>query len=131
MDEGTELPHVPHPPRHHHLLLDDVSLRKVGPPLPGEKKKQKKKLSESLDPSVDEGHCRRDRWEHAVPPSLTANHPPAAITPHLDVDQQLPQAPGWHHRGGVELGDVALVQSDVVISRETLEQLFMSVDSKV
>lgn len=36
VDEGTELPHVPHPPRHHHLLLDDVSLRKVGPSLQDE-----------------------------------------------------------------------------------------------
>lgn len=98
---------------------------------PSAGRKEKKKLSESLDPSVDEWHCRRDRWEHAVLPSLTANHPPAATAPHLDVDQQLPQAPGWHHCGGVELGDVALVQSDVVISRETLEQLFMSIDSKV
>lgn len=33
VDEGPELPHVPHPPRHHHLLLDDVRLRKVRPPL--------------------------------------------------------------------------------------------------
>lgn len=48
---------------------------------------------------------------------------PAVTLPHLDVDEQLPQAPGWHHRGGVELGDVAFVQSDVVISCETLEPL--------
>lgn len=48
--------------------------------------------------------------------------------PHLDVDEQLPQAPGGHHRGGVELGDVAFVQSDVVISCQTLEQLFVSND---
>lgn len=33
VDEGAQLPHVPHPPCHHHLLLDDVSLRKVRPPL--------------------------------------------------------------------------------------------------
>lgn len=50
--------------------------------------------------------------------------------PHLDVDQQLPQAPGGHHRGGVELADVALVQSDVVIGRETLEELLVLNDFK-
>lgn len=33
MDEWAQLPHVPHPPRHRHLLLDDVSLRKVRPSL--------------------------------------------------------------------------------------------------
>lgn len=33
VDERAQLPHVPHPPRHHHLLLDDVSLRKVRPSL--------------------------------------------------------------------------------------------------
>lgn len=44
----------------------------------------------------------------------------AVTAPHLDVDEQLPQVPGWHHHGGVELGDVAFVQSDVVISCETL-----------
>lgn len=33
VDEGPQLPHVPHPARHHHLLLDDVGLRKVRPPL--------------------------------------------------------------------------------------------------
>lgn len=29
VDEGAKLPHVPHPPCNHHLLLDDVCLRKV------------------------------------------------------------------------------------------------------
>lgn len=33
VDERAQLPHVPHPPRHHHLLLDDVRLRKVRPSL--------------------------------------------------------------------------------------------------
>lgn len=33
VDERAQLPHVPHPPCHHHLLLDDVSLRKVRPSL--------------------------------------------------------------------------------------------------
>lgn len=33
VNEGAQLPHVPHPPRHHHLLLDDVRLRKVCPSL--------------------------------------------------------------------------------------------------
>lgn len=33
VDEGAQLPHVPHPPCHHHLLLDDVSLWKVRPSL--------------------------------------------------------------------------------------------------
>lgn len=33
VDEGAQLPHVPHSPCHHHLLLDDVSLRKVRPSL--------------------------------------------------------------------------------------------------
>lgn len=49
VDEGTELPHVPHPPRHHHLLLDDVGLRKVGPSL----QERGSQLSESPDPSAD------------------------------------------------------------------------------
>lgn len=40
VDEGTELPHVPHPPRHHHLLLDHVGLRKVGPSLQGQDTQQ-------------------------------------------------------------------------------------------
>lgn len=31
--EGSQLPHVPHSPRHHHLLLDDVGLGKVCPSL--------------------------------------------------------------------------------------------------
>lgn len=44
-----------------------------------------------------------------------------SLPSHLDVDEQLPQVPRRHHHGGVELGDVALVQGDVVISRETLE----------
>lgn len=33
VDVRAQLPHVPHPPRHHHLLLDDVGLRKVSPSL--------------------------------------------------------------------------------------------------
>lgn len=33
VDEGAQLPHVPHPPCHHHLLLDDVGLGKVRPSL--------------------------------------------------------------------------------------------------
>lgn len=33
VNERAQLPHVPHPPRHHHLLLDDVRLRKVRPSL--------------------------------------------------------------------------------------------------
>lgn len=48
---------------------------------------------------------------------------PVGSGPHLDVDQQLPQAPRGHHRGAVELADVAVVQSDVVIRREPLEQV--------
>lgn len=71
VDEGTELPHVPHPPRHHHLLLDDVGLRKVGPSL----QEKGSQLSESLDPSVGVT-LQTGRWERAVllSPSLTANH---------------------------------------------------------
>lgn len=33
VDEGAQLPHIPHSPRHNHLLVDDVSLRKVCPSL--------------------------------------------------------------------------------------------------
>lgn len=33
VDEWAQLPQVPDPPRNHHLLLDDVSLRKVCPSL--------------------------------------------------------------------------------------------------
>ena len=33
VDEGPQLPHVPHPPCHHHLLLDDVRMRQVCPSL--------------------------------------------------------------------------------------------------
>lgn len=33
VDEGSQLPHAPHPPCHHHLLLNDVGLRKVRPSL--------------------------------------------------------------------------------------------------
>lgn len=33
VDKGTQLPHVLHPPCHHHVLLDDVGLRKVSPSL--------------------------------------------------------------------------------------------------
>lgn len=33
VDEWAQLPHVPHPPCHHHLLLNDVSLGKVRPSL--------------------------------------------------------------------------------------------------
>lgn len=70
VDEGAELPHVPHPPRHHHLLLDDVSLRKVGPSL----QEKGTRLSESLEPSV-EVTLQTGRWERAVlhAPSPTGN----------------------------------------------------------
>jgi len=43
--------------------------------------------------------------------------------PHLDVDEQLPQAAWRHHQGCVELRDVAFVQGDVVISREALKSI--------
>lgn len=33
VDEGPQLSHVPHPPRHHHLLLDDVGLGQIRAPL--------------------------------------------------------------------------------------------------
>lgn len=31
VDEGPQRSHVPHPPRHHHLLLDDVGLGQIRP----------------------------------------------------------------------------------------------------
>jgi len=33
VDEGPQLPHVPHPACHHHLLLNDVRMRQVRPSL--------------------------------------------------------------------------------------------------
>lgn len=75
------------------------------------------KLSESLASCV--GGTQQTRRPSLPPPHIR----PSAAAPHLDVDEQLPQVPGWHHHGGVELGDVAFVQSDVVISGESLEQV--------
>lgn len=40
---------------------------------------------------------------------------------YLDIDKQLPEVAWWHHDGGVELNDVALVQSDVVVGGQSLE----------
>lgn len=40
---------------------------------------------------------------------------------YLDVDEQLPQVAWRHDDGGVELNDVALVQSDVMVGGESLE----------
>lgn len=39
---------------------------------------------------------------------------------YLEVGQQLPQVSGWHHDGGVELDDVALVQPQVVVGGQIL-----------
>lgn len=43
---------------------------------------------------------------------------------HLEVDEQFPQALWGHHHGRVQLGDVALVQSDVIVSCEALQWRF-------
>lgn len=64
---GAQLPHVPHPPRHHHLLLDDVRLRKVRPSL------WQRDTNESLDWSV----CGRNAANRKVGthrPSLSDSH---------------------------------------------------------
>lgn len=41
---------------------------------------------------------------------------------YLHVDQQLPQVARRHHDGGVQLNDVALVQSYVVVGCQTLHR---------
>lgn len=85
------------------------------------------------------GKLQTGRWEHAVLHSLrqpfisnNAFTTASAVTltvnvvsewvSHLDVDEQLPQVTWRHHQGRVQLGDVAFVQSNVVISCEALEQ---------
>lgn len=39
---------------------------------------------------------------------------------YLDINKQLPQVPGRHDNGGVELDDIALIQRNVVIGCEAL-----------
>lgn len=135
VDEGSQLPHVPNPPCHHHLLVDDVGLRKVCSSL-WERNQLLIHLhtcatNESPCPSAGEVLQTGMKWEHAVLAPLT--HPflsneaalqgTAAVNmvTHLDIDQQLPQIPRRHDHGCVQLDDVALVQCNVMICCEALE----------
>lgn len=56
--------------------------------------------------------------------------PDAGTVLYLDVDEQLPQVPRLHHHGGVQLCDVALVQSNVIVSREALQERRGCLNSK-
>lgn len=40
---------------------------------------------------------------------------------YLDIDKKLPKVAWRHHDGGVELNDVTLVQSNVVVGSQSLE----------
>lgn len=79
VDEWAQLPHVPHPPRHHHLLLDDVSLGKVRPSL------WQGDTNESLSRSVC-GRNTADRKMGTRRPSLSLSYSPPTM-----LSQQLHQ----------------------------------------
>lgn len=40
---------------------------------------------------------------------------------YLHIDEELPEVPRGHHHAGVELSDVAFVQSDVMVGGESLK----------
>ena len=126
VDEGAQRSHVPHPACHHHLLLDDVGLRKVRPSLwerdaneslSGRNTANRKmgtccpSLSQTAVPLLQSFHNGFHQWHHRW----------IQRGPHLDVDEQLPQVPWRHHQSGVQLSDVAFVQSNVMISCEALK----------
>lgn len=64
-------------------------------------------------------------WELAVPGSQTMTFQqwwqPSWWVAHLEVDEQFPQALWGHHHCRVQLCDVALVQSNVIVSGEALQ----------
>lgn len=76
-------------------------------------------MDESPKPSVG--------WELAVPRSQPSQTMALAMVTaksaggYLDVDEQLPQVPRGHHHGRVQLCDVALVQSNVIVSCKALQ----------
>lgn len=41
---------------------------------------------------------------------------------YLNIDEKLPEAARRHHDGGVELSDVAFVQSDVMVGGQSLKK---------
>lgn len=41
---------------------------------------------------------------------------------YLDVDEQIEKISGWHDDGGVQRGDVTLIQTQIQVSSQTLER---------